>query len=183
MDWQLSLVPNMGTQEGTADKLKLPYFTALFGVEPGPWVCQTSIHSPLSFIFWPPNVHSSQVIRLFCCYWVKGLSLFSILEISRKDGSREGRLMQEKWFNDTYLMGLLWGMDVLTNVEGLEQGLSHGRATCSCRYRGQWACSQISWVYILDLPLPCCAPLCKSLKDLVLQYLFIFGVLRWGLTM
>lgn len=36
MDWQLSLVPSMGTQEGTADKLKLSYFIALFGVEPGP---------------------------------------------------------------------------------------------------------------------------------------------------
>lgn len=36
MDWQLPLVLNMGTQEGTVDKLKLPHFTALFGVEPGP---------------------------------------------------------------------------------------------------------------------------------------------------
>lgn len=126
MDWQLSLVPNMGTQEGIMDKLKLPYFTALFVAEPGPWVCQTSTHSPLSFIFWPQNVHSSQVLGLSCCYRVKGLSQFSVPEISKKkkkNGSREGRLVQKKWLNDTYLMRLLWGVDVLTNVEDLEQGL------------------------------------------------------------
>lgn len=76
----------------------------------------------------------------------------------------------------TYLRRLLWGADVLTNVAWHMEG----PPVCAITEVSEPA--RVREFIILDATsLP--RTFCRSLNVLVLQYLFIYGVLRWGLAM